>query len=202
MTAHALLWMLAGGFLVSAGALWLHSRTRFTERTWDEVPDFLRPMDPEILRRLFDPNAETRILLYQRQPGRRRAQRVRLELAREYAGRMFHNTRVVYEWSRTEWIDMVRHGLDYDDEVREKILALRKTCILFGMAARVVLVRMWLWSLLGFERWRLLPLPRVAGLRKTGSVDLLEAYERVKAAALDLALVYGEEKNQELKALM
>lgn len=171
----------------------------FTKRTWDEVPEFLRHLDHESVEKLFDAQEEQEVLLFS---NFRRTLRARLALSREYLKRMQHNATIVYQWAETEWSDMVRHGLEYDDETRSRILALHRECITFLVAVRVALIKMWFWSILHFDKITILPAPSVAGMRRPGSVDLMAAYQQVKEAAAGLAGVYGEEQVEEIKALM
>jgi hypothetical protein len=172
---------------------------QFRKRTWDDVPEFLRQLNGPEVGRLFDIEAERQAMAC---GNHRRCLRARLDLAREYLQRMCHNATIVYQWGETEWSDMLRHGLEYDQETRERLLALHREAITFLVAARLALVQMWFWSILHFDKWRMLPLPSVAALKKPASIDLLEAYERVKLAAGALALVYGEEHREEINALM
>ena len=53
-----------------------------------------------------------------------------------------------------------------------------------------------------FDRTRFLPIPSVAGFRKIAGIDLVEAYEQLKEAALDLAKEYGKEYASDLAAAL
>jgi hypothetical protein len=171
----------------------------FTKRTLDDVPEFLRHINHEAVKKLFDEAEEKADLSF---GNRRRGLRCRLDLAREYVRSLHHNVTIVYHWGETEWQDMVRYRLEYDEETRQKILSLHREAITFLVAARVAMVEMWLWSVVHFEKWPVLPLASVATLRTPGSVDLLHAYQRVKDAAAALASVYGEEHSEEIGELM
>jgi hypothetical protein len=171
----------------------------FTKRTWDEVPEFLRHLDHESVEKLFDIQEELEVLTFS---NFRRAARARLALSREYLKRMQHNAIIVYQWAETEWSDMVRHRLEYDEETRGRILAVHRECITFLVAARIALVKMWFWSILHFDKLTILPVPSVAAMRRPGSVDLVAAYQQVKEAAAGLAGVYGEEQVEEIRTLM
>ena len=171
----------------------------FTKRTWDEVPEFLRHLDGESLEKLFDAQEEREALAFSHS---RRTARARLALLREYLKRMQHNATIVYQWAETEWSDMVRHALEYDDETRNRILAVHRECITFLVAARIALIRTWFWSILHFDKLTILPVPSVAGMRRPASVDLVAAYQQVKEAAAGLAGVYGEEQVEEIRTLM
>jgi hypothetical protein len=194
-----LLIMLAEAIGLAAVYLLLKRLSQFTKRTWDDVPEFLRRIDHAAVEKLFDAGEEREALAY---GNSRRALRGRLDLAREYARNLHHNVTIVCQWGETEWSDMVRHKLEYDDDTREKILALHREAITFLVASRVALVKMWFWSVLHFDKWPVLPLSSVAALRRPGSVDLLQAYQQVKQAAAALASVYGEEHSSEIETLM
>jgi hypothetical protein len=187
----------------AVGLVTLYSLLRrlawFTKRTWDEVPEFLRHLDHESMLKLFDAQEEWEVLTFSNS---RRTMRARLALSREYLKRMLHNATIVYQWAETEWSDMVRHALEYDDETRARILAVHRECITFMVAARFALIRMWFWSILHFDKLTILPVPSVAGMRKPGSLDLVAAYLLVKEAAAGLAGVYGEEQVEEIRSLM
>ncbi len=201
MSKDTLLWIMLGEAvgIATLGAL-LRQLSSFNDRTLDDVAGFLRPISHQELERLFDPVGEQCQL--QAFGNVRREQRARLDLSREYLGRMLHNTLIVSQWASTEWADMLKHQLNYDVDTRERILALRREAILFRLSASVVLARMWFWSLLHFDRWRFLPLPSVAGFRRSLDTDLLENYRKVKDSALSLALIYGQEHYRELDELM
>jgi hypothetical protein len=201
MSKDILIWIMLGE-AVGIGTMMriLRRLSAFTDRTLDDVPEFLQPIRLPDIENIFDPAKEREDLAGMGNV--RRAQRARLALAREYVFRMQHNATIVYEWASTEWEDMVAHTLEYDRDTRERILALRREAILFGICSSMALARMWFWSLIHFEKWRFLPLPSVAAMRSVGGVDLVQAYVRVKDAALALALVYGQEHCWALDALM
>lgn len=177
----------------------LRRLSQFTKRTWDDVPEFLRQINHEAVNKLFDAAEEKESLAF---GNSRRALRCRLDLAREYLRSLHHNVTIVYQWGETEWQDMVSHSLEYDEETRHKMLSLHREAVTFLVAARIAMVKTWIWSVLQFEKWPVLPLASVADLRTLGSVDLLHAYQRVKEAAAALASVYGEEHSDEIGNLM
>lgn len=191
--------MLAEAIGLTALYCLLRRLSQFTRRTWDDVPEFLRPINHGAVKRLFDAAQETEAL-----PSRnsRRVLRSRMDLAREYLRNLHHNVTIVYQWGETEWQHRVRHGPEYDGETRDKMLSLHREAITFLVAARVALVKIWLWSVVQFEKWPAVPCATMAGLRTPGSVDLLHAYQRVKDAAAALASVYGEEYSEEIGNLM
>jgi len=200
MGKDALLLIMFAEAIGLAGLYFLFKRlSQFKRRTWDDVPEFLRQVRFESVEKLFDAGEEKEALTF---GNSRRALRCRLDLAREYLRSLQHNVTIVYQWGETEWLDMVRHQLQYDEDTREKILALHREAITFLVAVRVALFKIWFWSVVQFEKWPALPLASVAGLRHPGSVDLLDGYQRVKTAAAALASVYGQEHADEINELM
>ena len=203
MAKETLVWIIIlEAVILGVLRIFLHQRTLFKERTWDEVPELLRRLDGADVSKLFDMDAESDARILRHSHRARRALRVRLDMAREYLRRMQHNALIIFQWADTEWSDMVRHGLSYDEETREKILALRRETIIFRVAVMVVLGEIWLWSLLHFDKYLLLPVPRFDSLRRAGSIDVLETYRKMKEAAAALALIYGEESFVEIGNLM
>jgi hypothetical protein len=144
--------------------------SQFTKRSLDDVPEFLRPINQAAVEKLFDANVEREALAFSNS---RRTLRCRLDLARIYVQNLQHNATIVCQWGETEWSDMVRHDLEYDEDTRAKMLALHHEAVTFLMACRVVQVKIWFWSLLHFDRWTAVPAPSVAAMRRPGSIDLL-----------------------------
>jgi hypothetical protein len=206
MMDHALLLMSAGaaGYrLISSG---LDRASRFKERTLEEVFDFVLPLSNQDAETLFDPKEEEQVAhFWQTKELYREEQRRRLGRAQTYILRRRHNALIVEQWANTEWSDMRQHSLqdEVGPDLIEAILAVQQAAVAFRMAATVVLAKISFWNLLLLmDKWRLLPVPSVAGLRKTGSVDLLLSYRAVREAALALAHFYGEERYQRLESLI
>lgn len=191
--------MLAEAIGLAAAYFLLKHLTQFTKRSLDDVPEFLRPVNHPAVQKLFDENEEREALAF---TNVRRTVRCRLDLAREYVQNLQHNATIVCQWGETEWSDMVRHQLEYDEDTRAKLLSLHREAVTFLIACRVVRIKIWFWSLLHFDRWAVVPLPRVSALRRPGSIDLLQSYQRVKQAAAALASIYGEEYSTEIEVLM
>lgn len=200
MGKDAMLMIMLAEAIGLAAAYFLFKRlSQFTKRTWDDVPEFLRQINHAAMEKLFDVDEERDALAF---GNSRRALRCRLDLARVYVQNLHHNVTVVCQWGETEWSDMTRHNLEYDEDTRVKILALHREAVTFLVASRVALLKIWFWSLLHFDRLPAIPLPSVAALRQPGSIDLLHSYQRVKQAAAALASVYGEEQSGEIELLM
>jgi hypothetical protein len=200
MSKDAMLLIMLAEAIGLAAAYFLFKRlSQFTKRTWDDVPEFLRPINHEAVEKLFDAKGELETLAF---GNSRRAQRGRLDLARVFVQNLYHNATIVYQWGETEWSDMVRHSLEYDEDTRAKILALHREAVTFLVASRVALIKIWFWGLLHFDRIPIVPLPSVAALRQPGSIDLLQSYQRVKQAAAALASIYGEEQSSDIESLM
>lgn len=176
----------------------LSNWSRLKKRTWDEYCPNLRQFDWEEARILFDHEEEERLRDLRDPLQFRRDQRARLDLAMELIGRAYHDSRLSLEWSSTEWRDMFDLHLEYDPELVEAIRLLRKESTSFNRIARAVLLQMWLFSLLHFDQWRFMPVPSVVARRKTFGQDILQAYERVRQAAANMARLAMSECEAEL----
>ena len=201
------LWMLTGAAAWGVLTRLLREQTTFKRRSIDEVADLLRKPDHQLIRELLDEAEDRRIRFPVLGRGhRRREQRARLDKLREQYCRFYHNCVINYQWADTEWYDMVYHRLEeeYGPELRAKIQELRRAALEFRTAMRLVLAKIWFLSLIHFDTIRLLPIPSVAALARSGSIDILRAYQRVKEAAIVLAGVHGEaaEHAEEIGALM
>ena len=207
MSADSSLWMLAGAAGWSILKKLLNNQTHFKRRTIDEVADLLRKPDEDQLKALLDLEEDSRLrLLGRRNYSPRREQRARLDKLREQYYRLDHNGLIVYQWADTEWYDLNQHQLEesYGPELCAKIKELRSAALEFRVAIRVALAKIWLLSLIHFDKISFIPIPSVAALGRTGKIDLVNAYQKVKQAAVNLASVYGEENEfaNEISAAM
>ena len=85
----------------------------------------------------------------------------------------------------------------------EAILAVQQAAVAFRLASSMVLAKISFWNLVRLvDRGRLFHPPSVAGLRKTGRIDLLAGYQAVRDAALALASFYGEERYELFESLI
>ena len=123
---HVALWMTLGGSLLSVILLALNRFARFSDRTLDDVVEFLIDPEHERSREVFDSAVEQELRFLKVKRNFRRTQRRRLDLARRYFRTMLHDMRVVVDWANTEWNDMLYlHAEDeYDVETRELIDAI------------------------------------------------------------------------------
>jgi len=142
----------------------------------------------------------------------RRNQRARLDLAREYIRRMYHNAVIVQQWANTERFYLMQglraqrgeaggippgadHELPTIDALRRTAKACRFTCML-------ALAKIWFLMLLRFDLTRLLPIPNVSALERTGRTGLWLAYQEMKDAAALLGASFGEEFSDQLRAAL
>ena len=131
-----------------------------------------------------------------------RLRRARLDLAREYLRRMFHNSMVVFQWANPEYACMRKEPEAFDALTKARITELRQASMLFYNVAFFVLAEMNFWLLISSLRWLPLPVPSAAELRRYASLDLLGAYQRVKTAAAELASFFGEDEASQILELM
>lgn len=172
----------------------------FTDRTPDEVLDYLRKINWKELEHLFDPEEEENLLSLGPYCNQRRQQRARLDLASEFLTCMYHNNRLFHHWSNGERKARRRYHLQYDEETMAKILDLVKVTARFRSFAFRVRCKIIVFSLINFHKLRFLPIPSVAALRTSGDSDLLQLYRSVKQAATALASLYGDECVEEISA--
>jgi hypothetical protein len=203
MTNDLLLCCLLTTAVLTVCALAVIDWSRLKTRSYDDFSSVLRSFDLAEATMLFDHEEEDRLREIRDPVQFARDQRARLDQAREMIGNAYHNTRRACEWNNTEWYDMIRHHLVYEPPVIEAMKTLRQECAAFLRIAFWDLLYIWLLSLLHFDRWRLMPVPSITGLRKVGSEDILQAYERVRQAAANLArLAYSEAEAQLVLAKM
>ena len=166
---------------------------------------FLRRLDWQEAKELFDVRGERYLRIVQSKYHFRRTMRVRIHEAREFLWRMYHNVRVVHEWANTELRDIADKSVERYTERERLIVAVADRAAHFRMFALFRLMELTLWTVLRVEKWPLLRIPSVATLRKCGAegeVDILELYNQVKNAAAGLALTYGKEFYDDMLALL
>jgi len=174
--------------------LLLSWQASFTKPSIDEVEAFLRAVPHPGLEELLYPENKEK-----RRPASyaiRREHRVMVELLRNYLLMMHGNATFLRNWGKTEWSDMLKHNCTYDDATIARIRELIDAAAVFWKAARRALFIIWIWRLSRFDEWSLFPLPNVARLRRIGGIDIIEAYARLRRAAVALAQEYGEPGKQ------
>src|SRR5436309_3022784 len=180
---HVALWMTLGGSLLSVILLALNRFARFSDRTLDDVVEFLIDPEHERSREVFDSAVEQELRFLKVKRNFRRTQRRRLDLARRYFRTMLHDMRVVVDWANTEWNDMLYlHAEDeYDVETRELMKTVRKKGKLFLILALLRLAHIVFLSV--SLKIGILPVPGISRLYKMAGIDLLKLYDQVKQAA-------------------
>jgi hypothetical protein len=206
MMDNALLLMSIGAVAYRLIALGLDRASRFKERTLEEVFDFVYPLTNQDANALFSAKEEEEVAqfwqtkeLYQEEQGRR------LGRAQAYILRRQHNALIIEQWANTEWSDMRKHSLQDEagPDLIQAILEVKQAARAFRMASSMVLVKISFWSLLRVvDKCRLFPAPNIAGLRRTGRLDLLTGYQAVRETALALASFYGAERFALLQSLI
>ena len=205
MIAFGLLCIAVGTLLTIVGFLFLNHLAQFSERTIDDVPEFVRPQDPQIDQTLFDPDTDEALRRRKVPVNLRRKQRVRLDLAAERYRSKYHNVRVGLQWLNTEWQDM--HHLnsmdEYTPEALQHLQIARQRGKRFLRLGPLARTKIWaLRILMRLDKFRLLPTPNVAALGKITGVDTLKLYEEFKAATAEFARTYGDDQTEQLKALL
>lgn len=176
---------------------------QFRSRTLDEVIPFLRKINHEQVRELFNPAKEEEVFrLIFSSYRTRRTQRARLDQARECLLLMLHNTRIVQQWGNPEYKWVRKEPQAYSPQNRQRILALCQSSMIFYHCASITIAEINFWMVVSSIPGLPLPIPGAASFRDFGHLDLLAAYEKVRAAAAELALVFGEEYSQEIMQAM
>ncbi|MBZ5521398.1 MAG: hypothetical protein LAP21_03975 [Acidobacteriia bacterium] len=212
MIFHSWLWASFWTLAVSAastlGFLLFNHQLRLRWRTIDEVADFMRKPDEELLARMLVPTddidigelMERLILIHDR-----RKRRIEIERIREQFQRMFHNARANREWAESDWFYMLRVRKEHDEEEFSKIRALWVAATRAWLALGLALGQAWLLCLLHFlqfDRLSFLRRPEPAALRKAFGLDVVMTYHRLKEAVADMSGVYPEENCAAIVDLM
>lgn len=196
-------WIFVGAGGELALYLVLKGRTLVRERTLDDVFPFLRSVDKDEMAQLFDPADETSRRYRSTDYRFRREQHVRLDLAGEFFRRMQHNAVIIHQWANTELRDNINKEPGYYSEREQQVISVCELAVEFRMLAHIVLVKIRSLNLLHrLDKLHLVPALKVAVLRKTGTADVLNLYDRLKEAAAGLALTYGVEYYNEINNRM
>ena len=171
------------------GLVLLHRRIyRFTRRPPGQVIAYLRAADPQEVGHLLDPVAEQYLRLNLTKQQFRKEQRNRMLLALEYIGRLSHNAGIMAEWGYYELKRTQRTHIAADRDLSTELLSASVQVRMCSFVLRAT-INKWLVrvALLPF-----LPAPTVAKLIDAGSTDLLEFYQAMRDAAIQLSKSYGD----------
>jgi hypothetical protein len=175
--------------LLFVGLVLLYRRIyRFTRRPPGQVIAYLRAVDPEEVGSLLDPVVEQYLRLNLSKEQFRKEQRNRMWLALEYIGRLSHNALIMAEWGYYELKRTRRTRSAADHEPSMELLSTSVQVRMCGFVLRAT-INVWL------VRVALLPFlapPSVAKLIDAGSTDLLEFYQTMTEAAIQLSQAYGD----------
>lgn len=177
------------GVLLFIGLVLLYRRTyRFPRRPPGQVISYLRGVEPEELRQLLDPKVEQYLRLNLSKEQFRQEQRNRMWLALEYLGRLSHNALIMAEWGNYE---LKRTRRTHSAEEREASLELISSSLQVRICSFMLRATIHVW-LVRMALLPFLPAPRIAGLVRMGSTDLLEFYQTMQCAAAQLSQCYGD----------
>jgi len=209
---HSWLWASFWTLAVAAGSilgfLLFNHQLRLRWRTIDEVADFMRKPDEELLAQILTPTddieggslMERLILIHDC-----RKRRAEIERVREQYQRMFHNAQVNREWAETDWFYMLRFRNDHDEREIASIRALWLAATKAWLVLALVLAQVWLLCLmhwLQLDRIGFLRRPEPASLRKSFGMDVRMAYNNLKEAVVFMGGVYPEENCAAIVAMM
>lgn len=175
---QGLIWLILGASVLELSYLlyvaW--SSARVPKIVLGDVVHFLYPVDSALLASLLDPVADFE-LRWNLSPRRfREEQRRRMRLYRELLMRMAHNSAVLAEFDNAE---RGQNNLiaGPGSKLQEAAIKVRVYCT-FSRGR----LCMWLWLPLAFE---VLPMPKLAQLRRAASLDGPIVYEDLKTAAAE-----------------
>jgi|SRR5215472_7305513 len=167
---------------------------RFSERTAQDVIPYLRTINLEEVKTLFDLKTEKFLRLNSSPQEFKRAQWKRCHLALQYIGDLAHNAKVFQEWGKYE---RTRSRRKLDRDARRTSLELTIACAQCRICSVAVRLRIHFWLI----RMAILPfaaIPSFASLPRMGSVEMLSFYQQIKASAIELGQAYGESYHEKL----
>lgn len=182
-------------FVVVFAYEWIY---RFSERTAQDVIPYLRSINLEELKTLFDPGTERYLRLNSSLRQFKKSQWKRSHLALQYIGDLGHNAKVFQEWAKFE---RNRSRNTQDRDARRASLELTIACAQCRICVLAVRIRIRLW-LIKMAAFPFSAPPSFASLPRLGSVEMLSYYERIKALAITLSQGYGEGYHQKLAHIL
>lgn len=180
---------IAVAFVLGLGAKILVGRLgKYTAITMYEVPTDMVPVEREVLEEIINdldfqsenaPNA-----LYLRK-------RIRLDLdtIQVRLHRVLTNARRPKYWARNDRRVNRKNKLEHPLEVAEGIKRILEAERELRWLTVRLLIRIWLWNMSGFHIREWGPIPDVPRFRIP---EVLQAYDKLKLAAIELARSYGE----------
>jgi hypothetical protein len=166
----------------------------FSERTLRDVFPFVRRIVLEDLQNLLHPEIEDHIRTTVSQRQFRTLQWKRIQLTLQYLGDLAKNAKVFQAWAKYERSLSVKFP---DPERKRASVDLITACVQSRMCVFQMQVRLHCWLI----RMAFLPFlepPSFKTLQHWGSFDVLVFYGRIKEAAGELSIAYGESFYQEL----
>jgi hypothetical protein len=193
----------AGVILTIAAHFFLERISSFTELSIYEVPNDMVPVERELLEEILAnagaapvANPEMAMRLLQMNPRelrhyRYQRKRLRLDLdaIQVRLRRILANAARPKHWAIRDERMIKEKKLEYGPEVSEGIKQVLVAQRELSRLVVWVLFRIWLWNLTAFQTREWGPIPDVRKLRVG---EILEAYEKLKHATVNLARSYGE----------
>lgn len=158
------------------------------ERTIDDVKVFLRKIDWDDLRELFDIAREQYTRRTQSGHYLRKTMRMNLRKAREFLSRMSHNAYIIQLWTKTELRSSSRNG-HFSSDLRAQFRATAQMAADFRSLSRMQRIKLGWWITLRAEQWPAGQMPSIAGLRNLGTegeLDLISLYLELKTTTAKL----------------
>ncbi|MBZ5524241.1 MAG: hypothetical protein LAP21_18555 [Acidobacteriia bacterium] len=131
--------------------------------------------------------------------------RAELDRLQEQYRRLYHNSLINKEWADTEWYDMLRDPEGELEGLRERLAPLERATAECCDSLRAALALIGLWTLIHFlqlDRVKFLSIPQPAALRRVRGTEILESYQRLKAAIAGMSEIYDKENCQAILTRM
>lgn len=164
---------------------------KYTALSVYEVANDMVPIERDLLEEIVEESESwasepelTRDACY-----RRKRVRLNLDAIQIRLHRILTNAARPKYWARTDLRIFKKNRLEHPAEVFEGITKVLEAEWEVRRLALWLLFRVWLWNVSGFQSREWGPMPDV---QKFSIVRVLDAYERLKSAAVDLARRYGE----------
>ncbi len=164
---------------------------KYTALSVYEVANDMVPIERELLEEIVEESESwasepelTRDACY-----RRKRVRLNLDAIQVRLHRIVTNAARPKYWARTDLRMIRKNRLEHPPEVFEGIKQVLHLEWEVRRLALWLLFRIWLWNISGFQRREWGPMPDV---QKFSIVRVLDAYERLKSATVELARSYGE----------
>lgn len=180
----------ATGFALAVAAYFAAKRrSAYTELSLYEVTDGMLPVDREMLLEIARESRRPDHNIARNAHHHRREVRLNLDSVRDQFHRILINAARPRHWADTDWRIITKNRLEHPADAFPATVRVRRAEWELRRLVRRELIWIWLWNMSGFHKREWGPVPDMQNLR---IANVLEAYERLRLAAINLARCYGE----------